>query len=124
MIVSAVDDRTCSLTLEVNSCTSRRGDILGQGILLAECFELVPNTLPGSSFITVQRHDPDVSSARRSYPNQAGGGLNCHQLGARLRAETHYGVQARACEREASLEACRSRCLLHLRRISLWLRMF
>ena len=57
-------------------------------------FGLVPNTLPGFGLSTDLQHVPDVSSASHSYPNQTGGGLTGHQLGAR------------AYEYEASHEAC------------------
>ena len=57
-------------------------------------FELVPNTLPGFGLSTDLQHVPDVSSAADSYPNQTGGGLRRHQLGAR------------AYEHEASYEVC------------------
>jgi hypothetical protein len=57
-------------------------------------FELVPNTLPGFGLSTDLQHVPDVSSASHSYPNQTGGGLRCHQLGAQ------------AYEHEASCEVC------------------
>jgi hypothetical protein len=56
-------------------------------------FGLVPNTLPGFGLSTDHQHVPDVSSAAHSYPNQTGGGLRRHQLGAR------------AYEHEASCEA-------------------